>query len=139
MVYYGRLGKKVENFLNKISSIGCKWARLDAPRSETPVSQSLLESSLFPFSVPSSSFLPQFLSLQYKEMVYYGRLGKKVGTFWSKTTITGCKWASLNAPRSEISVSHLLLESSLFPFSAPASSLLHLSAVLRHGLLWEAG
>ena len=101
---------------------GFLWSSLIAPESETPVPSSLLESSLFPFSVPSSSFLPQFLSLQYKEMVYYGRLGKKVGTFWSKTTITGCKWASLNAPRSEISVSHSLLESSLFLISAPAPS-----------------
>ena len=44
MVYYGELGKKMEIFWDKISSTGCKWSSLNAPRSETPVSHSLFGS-----------------------------------------------------------------------------------------------
>ena len=40
---------------------------------------------------------------------------------------------------SETPVSYSLLESSLFPFSAPAPSLSLLSGVIRNGLLWETG
>ena len=69
----GRLVKKEETFRNKISLIGCKWSSLNAPGSETPWCHSLLESSPFSFSATAL--------LQYKEMVYYGRLGKKVEKF----------------------------------------------------------
>ena len=57
-------------------------------------------------------------------MVYYGRLGKNVGNFWDKISLTDCKWSSLNAQGSETHWSHPLLKNSLFPFSAPAPSLL---------------
>ena len=58
----------------------------------------------------------------------------------NKISLTGCKWSSLNAPRSETPVSHSFLESSLFQFSAPAPSFLPFSGVIRiNGLLWEAG
>ena len=30
------------------------------------------------------------------QMVYYGRLGKKVDILWNKNSSTGCKWSSLN-------------------------------------------
>ena len=63
--YYGRLGKKVEILRENISFAGCKWSNLNAPGSGTPVSHSLLKISL---------------SLQYKELGYYGRRGKKGGT-----------------------------------------------------------
>ena len=52
--------------LNKISLTGCKWSNLDPPGSGNPVSHSLLE-------IESSLF--QFSALQYKEIVYNGRLG----------------------------------------------------------------
>ena len=62
----------------------------------------------------------------------------KVEHFWNKIILTGCKWSSLNTPRSETPVSHSLLEISLFPFSAPAPSSLPLFGVIRNGLLWGA-
>ena len=51
---------------------------------------------LIPFRVnPFSHFqplpFPSFLSLQYKELGYYGRKGKKVDIFWNKINSTGCK------------------------------------------------
>ena len=46
---------------------------------------------------------------QYKEMVYYGRLAKKVEILWNKISLTGCKRSSLNAPGSETSGLHVLL------------------------------
>ena len=58
MVYYVRLGKKVEIVWNKISLTGCKWSSLTTPRSETPVSHALLGSSLFQYSGPVPSSLP---------------------------------------------------------------------------------
>ena len=50
--------RKVEKLWNKIRSAGCKWSNLNAIRTETPVSHSLLGDSLFPFSAPAASFLP---------------------------------------------------------------------------------
>ena len=35
MVYYGRHSKKVEKYLNKISSTGCKWSSLNHLSTET--------------------------------------------------------------------------------------------------------
>ena len=51
-----------------------------------------------------SHFLPlllsSFLSPHNKEMVYNGRLGKKVEIFWNKISLTGYNWSILNAPGS---------------------------------------
>ena len=52
--------------------------------------------------------------------------------FWNKISLTGCKWAILNAPSTETPVSHSLLEESLFFISAPAASLLPFSGVIRN-------
>ena len=65
MVYHGRLGKKLDIFLNKICLTGCKWSHLNASRSETPVSHSLLCDSLFSIFCPccflsSNSFCQVF-------------------------------------------------------------------------------
>ena len=54
MVYYGRLGRKVEKFRAKISLTGCKWSSLNAPSTETPVSHSLLGEFPFPIFNPCS-------------------------------------------------------------------------------------
>ena len=48
--------RKVENFWDKISLTGCQWSNLNAPGSETPVSQSLLEESIFPFPASAPSY-----------------------------------------------------------------------------------
>ena len=45
--------------------------------------------------------------------------GKKFENFWDKISWTGCKWSSLNAPSTEIPVSHPLLSESLFPIFCP--------------------
>ena len=47
----------MEKLLNKISLTCCKWSSLNAPRSETLVSHSLLRSSLLQFSAPAPSSL----------------------------------------------------------------------------------
>ena len=58
--------------------------------------------------------------------------GKNVENVWNKTSLTGCKWSSLNAPITETLVSHSLLEESLFPFSATTASFLSLYGVIRN-------
>ena len=75
--------------------------------------------------VPFSHFLPLLLpslcSLQYKEMVYYGRLGEKVEMFCSKSV-----WRATNGPIWMPQVHKLLcliLGEFPFPFSAPGSFL----------------
>ena len=59
--------------------------------------------------------------------------------FWNNISWPGCKWSSLNSLGSETPVSHSLLESLPFPFSAPAPSLTPLSGVISKVLFWEAG
>ena len=75
--------------------------------------------------IPFSNFLPQmlpsFLPLQYKGMVYYGRLCKKVEISLNKISLWGSKWSSLNTPGSETPVPHSFLMSSLTPFSPRAA------------------
>ena len=65
----------------------------------------------------------------------------KVEIFLNKMSLAGSKRSSLNGPRSETPVSHVLLKNSPFQFPAPASSSLPLSSlgVIRNGLLWESG
>ena len=58
-------------------------------------------------------FIPSSLP-STKEMGYDGRLGEKVGTFWTKISLTGCKWSSLNAQGTETPVSHPFWGDSLF-------------------------
>ena len=78
-----------QNQLNRLQMV-----QFECPRvRNTLVCHPLLESSLSPFSAPTPSLLP--LSLQYKELVYFGRPGKKV-----KISLTGCKLSSFNAPGS---------------------------------------
>ena len=72
----------------------CPW-----PWVTNPLVLFTFEEFPFPIFCPCSS-LPSFLTLQYKEMVYYGRLGKKVDFFWNKISLTGWKWSSLKAPGS---------------------------------------
>ena len=103
-------GKKVKKFWDKISLTVCKWSSLNAQGTETPVSHSLMSESLFSYSA--------FPSLQYKELGYFGGLGKKVEIFGGKISLTVCKWSSLNAPWSETPVYNSFLESSRVPFSA---------------------
>ena len=43
--------KKLENLENKIGLTGCKWSSLNAIGTETPLSCSGWENSIFPFSV----------------------------------------------------------------------------------------
>ena len=50
-----------------------------------------------PFSHLMSLLLPSFLSLQCKELGYYGRLDKKVDIFCDKIILTRCKWSILDA------------------------------------------
>ena len=47
MDYYGRLGRKVEIFWDKISLTSCKWPSFNASGTETPVSHQFLADSLF--------------------------------------------------------------------------------------------
>ena len=110
-----RLGKKVGKLHSKISLTGYKWSSLNAPRSQTTWCHLFFKSSLSHFL---ALLLPSLLSLHYKEMVYFGCLGKKVEIFWNKISLTVCKWSSLNAPWSETPVYNSFLESSRVPFSA---------------------
>ena len=59
-------GKEVRIFWSKISSTGCKGSSLNDPGTETPVSHSLLEESLFSFPAPLSGVIdnwtPQYES-----------------------------------------------------------------------------
>ena len=41
---------------------------------------------------------------------------QEVGKFWDKISFTNCKWSKLNAPGTEIPVSHPFLGESLFSF-----------------------
>ena len=75
-----------------------------------------------PFSHFLPLLLPFFLSLGYKGIGPPSMKGKKVEIFWDKISLTVCKWSSLNAQSTDTPVSHPLLNESLFPFSAPASS-----------------
>ena len=43
---------------------------------------------------------------------------KKLKNFWDKSSLTGCKWSSLNAPGTESPLSYLGWENSIFSFSA---------------------
>ena len=83
--------------------------------------------------IPFSHFLPlqlpPFLSSQCKERVHYGRVGKKVGKFWNKISLTGCKWSSWNALESGSPVSHPFLSSFTPKFSSSA-----LAAAIRRSL-----
>ena len=75
----------------------------------------------FPFLIFSSRhFLPSSLC-SIKNWVTMGGWAKKTENFCDKIILAGCKWSCLNAPRSETPVSHSLLETSFFQFSAPAS------------------
>ena len=47
-----------------------------------------------------SEWLPSFLSLQYKEMVNYGRLSEKVDTFLNKISLIPCCHSLLKSPLS---------------------------------------
>ena len=71
-------------------------------------------------SVPFPHFHPLLLSLQYKELVYNGRLGEKVVNFGNNISLAGGKWSSLNAPVSKIHWWRSLLKCSLLQFSARA-------------------
>ena len=82
----------------------CPW-----PWVTNPLVSFTLEEFPFPIFCPCSS-LPSFLTLQYKEMVYYGRLGKKVDFFWNKISLTGGKWSNLIALGSYTFWCHPLLK-----------------------------
>ena len=91
--------RKVEHFWNKISSTGSKWSNSNAPGSETPVSHSLLEESLFPFQSPAPSFLPLSGVIRNGSPCIKVR---KVDNFWNKISLTVCSRSSLNTPGSQI-------------------------------------
>ena len=67
--------KKMEIFWNKISSTVCKWSSLNAPGTETPVSQPLLSESLFSYPAPLSGVIRNWTS-QYKGQEGKHFLGK---------------------------------------------------------------
>ena len=75
------------------------------------------------FSVFKPLLLPSFLSLQYKEMVYNGMLGEKMGNVRNKISLTGSKYRTpcISFTLEEFPFSHFL--------KAPDSSSLPLSAV----------
>ena len=112
--YFGR--KPVEHAAN-----GPIWM----PQDHTPLGD--IHFWRVPFSHFLPLLLPSFLSPHNKEMVYYGRLLKKVEIFLNKISLTGCKWSILSAPGSEPLWCHPILKSSLFSFSAPADSFLPVS------------
>ena len=111
----------------------CPW-----PWVTNPLVSFTLEEFPFPIFCPCSS-LPSFLTLQYKEMVYYGRLGKKVDFFWNKISLTGWKWSSLKAPGSYNPWWHSLLGMRVQfqmqrPFSPRPSSLSFSLPLLLHAV-----
>ena len=104
--------KKVEHFWDKISLTGCKWSNLNAPRSETPVSHSLLGDSLFPIFSPccflsSSLWGNKELSLPLWKVKSW----KFFGTKWAQQAANGP--VSLT-PSTETPVFHSLLGDYLF-------------------------
>ena len=78
----------------------------------------MLRESFCPVTAPAA-MLPSFLSLQYKELGYYGRLGKKVDILWNKICLTGCKSSSL-IPQDR--VMQLILKKNHVPLSYNPSS-----------------
>ena len=111
--------KKLGNLDNKICSTGCKWSSLNASGTETPVSIHFWVNPFF-FSLWGNNRYRRFAARNtvcfifrwltgkprpappwrpcplYKEMVYYGRLGKTGSNFWNKMILLTCKWSSLN-------------------------------------------
>ena len=82
--------------------------------------QFTFQDSPHPIFAPGSFrvfLLPSFIpvSLQYKEMVYYGMLGEKVETFWDKISLTGCKWSNLDAPGSGTPLVSFIFQEFPFP------------------------
>ena len=104
MVYYGRLGKRWNSFLNKISLICCKWSSLIAQGSENPVSDLLRKSSFIQYLAPTASFLP--LSLQYAEAHcemglrngLFLEAGKKAGIFLEQNLLNRGEFRNRERP-----------------------------------------
>ena len=81
-----------QNKLNRLQMV-----QFECPRvRNTLVCHPLLESSLSPFSAPTPSLLP--LSLQYKELVYFGRPGKKVKNQFNRLQIVHFQCSSVIHP-----------------------------------------
>ena len=123
-------GKKVEILGYKISWTGCKWSNLNAPRSETPVSHSLLGDSLSPIFSPCS-FLPSFLwgNKKLDLPVWKAKRWKFWGTKSAEQAANGPVW--IPQGQKPLCLIHFWVIP-IFPFPAPDASFLPLSGVIRN-------
>ena len=109
MIYYGKLGNKLEIFLGQNQLYRLQVVQFECPRFWNPYVSLTFQELPFPNFSPCS-FLPSSL-WGNKKWFILGGLGEKVEIFGDKISLTDCKWSSLNAPGSETPVSHPLYES----------------------------
>ena len=69
--------QEIEKFWGQNQLYPLQMVQFECPGVRNPLVSSTFEDFPFPIFSPCS-FLPSFLFLQYKELGYYGRLGKKV-------------------------------------------------------------
>ena len=105
-------GRKVEKFWDKISSTGCKWFNLNAPSTETHVSDPFLVNSLFPYS----SFLSHWGNKELDLPLWMVGKWKNFGTKSAQQAANGSIWM----PRvlKPLCLFHLI-EEPLIPFLCP--------------------
>ena len=111
---------KVETFRNKISLTGCKLSNSNAPGSEHPVSQSLLEESLFPFPAHALSFLPLFGVIRNGSSQYEGHEGGKI---WEQNQFNRLQIVQFECPRVSNPCVLITVGGISFPISSPCQFL----------------
>ena len=99
--------KQIEIFQVKMRLKGCKWSSLNVPGTQIPLSHFFWSWEISLFSVlalwGNKNWLP---SIKVKQ----------IEIFQNKMSLKGCKWSSLNAPGTQIPLSHSFLELGEFPF-----------------------
>ena len=101
-------GKKLQKFGNKKGLMGCKWSSLNAPGTGNPLSHPILKLGDCPFS--------KILALWGNKNCPPSMKVKKVEKFGNKSGLMGCKWSSLNVPRTSRSFYHPIWKLKDYPF-----------------------
>ena len=105
------------------SSIGCKWSNLNAQGSEAPMSHSLLEESILPFTASAPSFLHISGVIINGSTHYKGQEGENI---LEQNQLNRLQMVKFDCPRVRKPWVSFFFGGIYFPFAAPASSFLPL-------------